>query len=125
MNKVNLIGNLATDVTFSVHPKDNGKKTVVVASSILAVDRIPSRKHPDRKPSADFIPLAAFSQLAVTMADHLVKGARVGITGRLRPKRWTDKAGHRHFDLEVVVYKLDFLSPKKKPTSLEANPANG
>ena len=113
MNKVNLIGNLATDVTFSVHPKDNGKRTVVVASSVLAVDRFPSKKHSEKKPTADFIHLAAFSQLAVTMADHLAKGACIGITGRLHPKRWTDKEGHRRFDLEVVVDKMDFLSPKK------------
>lgn len=122
MNKVNLIGNLATDVTFSVYPKDNGKRTVVVASSVLAVDRIPSKKHPDRKPTADFIHLSAFSQLAVTMADHLAKGARIGITGRLHPKRWTDKEGHHRFDLEVVVDKLEFLSPKK-PSS-KVSPIN-
>ena len=62
--------------------------------------------------------VAAFSQLAVTMADHLAKGARIGITGKLHPKRWTDKAGHRRFDLEVIVDKMDFLSPKKSDSKV-------
>ena len=114
MNKVNLIGNLATDITFNVRSKAQGKQTTVVASSILAVNKIPSRKHPDRKPSADFIPLTAFNQMAITMADHLAKGARIGVTGRLHPSRWTDKNGKRRFDMEVIVDRVYFLSPRKK-----------
>ena len=125
MNKVSLIGNLARDVSFNIYDKDGGRKSIVVASSRLAVDRPRSRNNPDKKPTADFISLVAFGQMAITMADHLAKGSRIGITGRLHPQRWTDKQGHRHFDLEVIVQRLDFLSPRKKvstPTE-EAIPA--
>ena len=122
MNKVSLIGNLARDVSFNIYDKDGGRKSIVVASSCLAVDRPRSRNNPDKKPTADFISLVAFGQIAITMADHLAKGARIGITGRLCPKRWTDKAGQHRFDLEVIVDKMDFLSPKK-PMS-KVNPIN-
>ena len=114
MNKVSLIGNLARDVSFNIYDKDGGRKSIVVASSCLAVDRPRSRNNPDKKPTADFISLVAFGQMAITMADHLAKGSRIGITGRLRPKRWTDKEGHHRFDMQVIVDRMDFLTPKKK-----------
>ena len=122
MNKVSLIGNLARDISFNIYDKDEGRKSIVVASSCLAVDRPRSRNNPNKKPTADFISLVAFGQMAITMADHLTKGARIGITGRLCPKRWTDKVGQHRFDLEVIVDKMDFLSPKK-PMS-KVNPIN-
>ena len=114
MNKVSLIGNLARDVSFNIYDKDGGRKSIVVASSCLAVDRPRSRNNPNKKPTADFISLVAFGQMAITMADHLAKGYRIGITGRLRPKRWTDKEGHHSFNMQVIVDRMDFLTPKKK-----------
>ena len=119
MNKVSLIGNLARDISFNIYDKDEGRKSIVVASSCLAIDRPRSKKIPDKKPTADFISLVAFGQMAITMADHLTKGARVGITGRLCHKRWTNKAGKRRFDLEVIVDKMDFLIPKKTASNVK------
>ena len=117
MNKVSLIGNLARDISFNIYDKDGGKKSIVIASSVLAVDKQRSKKNSDQKPTADFIPIVGFDQLAITMADNLAKGSRIGITGRLKPKRWTDKTGRRRFDMEVIVDRIDFLSPKKKTSS--------
>ena len=42
------------------------------------------------------------------------KGSKVGIYGRIQPKRWTDKNGNRRFDIGIVVKRIDFLSPKAK-----------
>ena len=114
MNKVTLIDNLARDISFNIYEKDGGKKSIVIASSVLAVDKPRSKKRPGQKPTANFIPIVGFSQLAITMADHLAKGSRIGITGKLKTKRWTDKNGHRRFDMEVIVDRMDFLTPKKK-----------
>jgi single-strand DNA-binding protein len=114
MNKVTLIGNLARDISFNIYEKDGGKKSIVIASSVLAVDKPRSKKRPGQKPTANFIPIASFNQLAITMADNLAKGSRIGITGKLKTKRWTDKNGHRRFDMEVIVDRMDFLTPKKK-----------
>ena len=119
MNKVSLIGNLARDISFNIYDKDEGRKSIVVASSCLAIDRPRSKKNPDKKPTADFISLVAFGQMAITMADHLAKGARIGITGRLRPKRWNNKAGQHRFDMDVIIDKIDFLSPKKTASNVK------
>jgi len=118
MNKVCFIGNLASDVYFNIYEKNN--RLTMVATVFVAVSQRISKKS-NKKPSPNFIPVTAFNKLAEAMSENLHKGAKVGIYGRLQPKRWTDKAGNRRFDVGVIISRIDFLSPKSSSTGSEAS----
>ena len=98
MNSVSLIGNLATDVDL----RDVGEDKKV-ASFLLAVNRA------GRDAGADFIRISTWERQAERCAEHLSKGQRVGVDGRLRSRSWEDE-GKRRTAVEVVAYRIDFLS---------------
>lgn len=96
MNVVSLIGNLCTDV--DLKDVNGGKK---VASFLLAVDR--------QGEGADFVRISAWERQAEACAQHLSKGARVGVDGRLRSRSWQDGDGNRRTAIEVVANRVEFL----------------
>lgn len=96
MNIVTLIGNLATDVDL----RELGDKKV--AGFLLAIGR-PSREE------ADFVWVAAWDRQAEACRDHLAKGRRVAVEGRLRSRSW-EEDGKRRTKIEVVASRVEFLS---------------
>ncbi len=99
MNRVTLIGNLATDV--ELREVEGGKQ---VATFVLAVDR-PGRDE------ADFFRVSTWERQAEVCARYLAKGKRVGLDGRLKSSSWDDGDGKRRTSVEVVAQQVQFLSP--------------
>jgi single-strand DNA-binding protein len=100
VNDVSLIGNLATDVEV----KEVGAESKKVAGFLLAVGR--SGKDAD----ADFVWVKAWERQAELCEQYLVKGKRVGISGRLQSQSW-EQDGKRRSKVEVVASRVEFLSP--------------
>ena len=105
MNSVSLIGNLASDVDLRDVAGDKQ-----VASFLLAIDRA-------RGEEADFVRVTAWDAQARSCADHLTKGQRVAVDGRLRSSSWQTAEGERRSAVEVVAHRVEFLSPR--PTERE------
>lgn len=101
MNSVSLVGNLATDVEL----KDIGEKKV--ASFLLAVGR------PGRDAGADFVWVTAWERQGELCAEHLEKGTRVGVEGRLKSRTW-EQDGRRRDAIEVVARRIDFLGQARR-----------
>lgn len=101
MNIVTLIGNLATDV--EIRDVTGGKR---VASFVLAVDRA------QRDGGADFVRVSVWERQAEACAQHLRKGSRVGLDGRLRSRTWSAEDGSRRSAVEVVANRVEFLSER-------------
>jgi single-strand DNA-binding protein len=99
MNVVSLIGNLCTGVDLKELGAD--KK---VASFLLAVDR-PGE-------GADFVRVSTWDRQAETCAEHLAKGARVAVDGRLRSRSWEEE-GKRRSVVEVVANRVEFLGGRR------------
>jgi len=91
MNSVNLIGNLTTDVELREFGEDKR-----LATFGLAVDR------GGKDGETDFFRIAVW--------DRQAKGRRVGLEGRLRYRTWEDD-GQKRSAVEVVAYRVEFLSP--------------
>ena len=102
MNRVNLIGNLATDVELRTVGED--KK---VASFLLAVGR------GGREAGADFVGVSTWDRQAELCAEYLSKGQRVGVDGYLRSRNWEDE-GRRRRTVEVVATRVDFLGGPRR-----------
>jgi single-strand DNA-binding protein len=109
MNTVVLIGNLATDV--DLREVAGGKK---VAGFLLAVDR-PARE------GADFLRVAAWDRQAELCAEHLGKGRRVAVDGRLRSRSW-DEDGKRRSAVEVVARSVEFLDGPRRDDGADVIP---
>ena len=99
MNVVTLIGNLATDV--DLREVGDGKK---VASFLLAI-------HRPKTNEADFVGITVWERQAEVCAEHLSKGRRVAVDGRLRSRSWETPTGERRRAVEVVAHRVDFLDP--------------
>ena len=100
MNVVTLIGNLATDVDLREVGAD-GKK---VASFLLAINRPTTNE-------ADFVGITVWERQAEVCAEHLSKGRRVAVDGRLRSRSWETPTGEKRRAVEVVAHRVDFLDP--------------
>ena len=99
MNRVLLIGNLASDVELKELAEDKR-----VASFLLAVDR------QSKDGGADFVNVNVWDRQAELCGEYLAKGRRVGIDGRLRSRSWDDGDGKRRTAVEVVATSVQFLS---------------
>ena len=115
MNVVTLIGNLATDVELRELP--GGKK---VAGFLLAIDR------GGEGGGADFVRVCAWERQAELCAEHLGKGRRVAVDGRLRSSSW-EEDGKRRSAVEVVARRVEFLGggPREGGEVIPFEPVSG
>ena len=108
MNRVSLIGNLASDVEI----RDVGEEKKV-ASFLLAVGR------GGRDAGADFVGVSVWDRQAEVCAEYLSKGRRVGVDGYLRSRNW-EEDGRRRRVVEVVGQRIDFLGGPRETEARSA-----
>lgn len=99
MNSVQLIGRLTRDPD-----ADRTTSGTAVTTFRLAIDR-PGRK------GADFVTIKAWERLAEVAAEHLARGRRVAVQGRLAHDEWTGSDGRRAERLTVAADRVEFLDP--------------
>jgi single-strand DNA-binding protein len=99
MNSVQLIGRLTGDPD-----ADHTASGTAVTTFRLAVDR-PGRK------GADFVTVKAWERLANVTAEHLSRGRRVAVHGRLAHEEWIGSDRRRAERLTVVADRVEFLDP--------------
>ena len=99
MNKFICTGNLTKDPEIkTIANKSNTTFTVAV-----------KRDFTDK---TDFFFVTAWDKLAEVCIQHLFKGSRVAIIGRLQNRSWEDKDGNKHSMTEIIADTVEFLSPK-------------
>jgi len=102
INSVVLTGRLGQDP--EIKSTQSGKS---VASLSLAVES----GFGDKK-KTDWFRLVAWEKLADVIGEHLHKGSRIAVTGRLQARDYTDKQEQKRTVTEVVINSLEFLDPK-------------
>lgn len=105
MNNVVLIGNLTKDPELKILP--NGG--TAVSNYSIAVSN-PFRKGDDGKPTADFINIITFGKAAESLANHMRKGCKIAVEGRLQVRTWEDQQGNKRYATEVVTNSVEFLT---------------
>lgn len=102
MNEVVLIGRISNDLEL----KDvNGIKII---NFNLAVNR------QDKDKNTDFIPVAAFNQIAENMVKYQKKGNLLAVKGSIRQNEYTDKEGNKRYSFNVVANKVQYLESSNK-----------
>jgi len=110
VNTTQLVGRLTADPV--LRHTSNGTPVTDVR---LAVDR--------RGDGTDFISVTVWSRTAEVVTEHLERGRRVGVTGRLEQQQWTDKAsGTNRERLVVVADSIEFLDAPRRTTDQTDQP---
>ena len=97
MNSVQLIGRLTRD--------PDAKHTTggtAVTTFRVAIDR-------RGREGADFVSVETWHRLAEAAAEHLTRGRRVAVQGRLAHEEWVASDGRRAERLTVVADRVEFL----------------
>lgn len=111
MNNVNLIGRLTSDPDMRTTTADTP-----VAVLRLAVPR----QRGGQDAGAVFVNVVCFGRQAEVAGEHLHKGRRVSVEGRLDRREWTNANGEARSRHEVVARRVDFLDAPPRPTDMPA-----
>lgn len=110
MNQAELIGRLTADPELKMTKKDNH-----VVHFFLAINRHYGKAKNSNEQQADFIPCVAWNGAAKCLAEHCVKGSRIGVRGPIRSRIWETQDGQRKYVMEIRVDEFEFLEhPRKK-----------
>lgn len=60
---------------------------------------------------ATFLDCTAFGKTAETVAEHMTKGQRIVVTGKIRQETW-EKDGEKRSKLTIDVDRFDFVDPR-------------
>ena len=99
MNKVVLIGRTTKSPELRYAP---GTGTAVCRFT-LVVNR------PYKKDETDFIKCVAFGKIAETIAQYVLKGRQVAITGSIRTGSYENNAGNKIYTTDVVLDGFEFI----------------
>jgi len=104
LNKVMLIGNLGKDP--EMRYTANGS---AVTTFNLAVNRSFGGGEGERREETEWFRVVAWNKLAELVTQHLQKGRKVFVEGRLTTRSWDGADGQKHYMTEVVANQVLFL----------------
>lgn len=105
LNRVTLIGNLAHDP--KLRYTDAGTP---VCSFALATNRAWTEKNGEKHEDTEFHQVVAWHKIAELCSEHLQKGKKVYIEGRLASRKWTNKEGIEMTKTEIVIDDMIMLN---------------
>ncbi len=103
LNKVMLIGNLGTDP--EMRYTANGS---AVTTFRLAVSRS-FGSDGERREETEWFTVVSWNKLAELLGQHLQKGRKVFVEGRLASRSWDGPDGQKRYRTEVVANQVLFL----------------
>lgn len=104
MNKVILMGRLTKD------PEIAASSTgTTFARYSIAVDRKFKR---EGEPDADFFNCTSIGKQGEFVEKYLKKGTKILVTGRLQNNNYTNKEGHKVYDVRVITEEVEFAESK-------------
>jgi single-strand DNA-binding protein len=106
MNTIQLIGRLTQDP--ELRHTSGGTATTKLR---LAV---PRRKRNGEEQPPVYVDVVTFDKQAEAVAEHLEKGRRVAVTGRLEYREWKDQQDNPHSRHEVIADQVEFMDAPKQ-----------
>jgi single-strand DNA-binding protein len=107
INRVTLVGRLTRDPELRHLPSGNP-----VLQLGLAVNGRQKDDAGNWTDKPNFFDIKVFGNQAESLAQHLAKGRRVGIDGRLDWSSWEAQDGSKRSKVEVVAFQVQFLDSR-------------
>ena len=117
MNIVTLIGRLTRDPELRFTPGTGTGVTTVT----LAVDNYNSKTG---EKSADFIPVVIYGTRAENVAQYLLKGSQIAVSGRIATRNYDAKDGTKRYVTEVVADNVTFLGSRASGSQISESSSN-
>jgi single-strand DNA-binding protein len=117
-NKVILVGNLTRDPDLRYTPGG-----IAVCEFSLAVHQI-SKLHGETKDEVCYVDIVAFGRVGEGSKEHLRKGSRVLVEGRLTQRRWETPEGRRRSKYEIVANAVQFMDWERPPHAKDEEAAS-
>jgi single-strand DNA-binding protein len=119
-NKVILIGNLTRDVELRYTTSG-----AAVAKLGLAVNRTwKDRNTGEKRDETCFVDISIFGRSAEVANQHLAKGRRVLIEGRLVFEQWTDQNGQKRSKHSIAAESFQFMDARGEAPNVAQNTNN-
>lgn len=115
MNIVCVTGRLTADPAYRPASLEDG----VTARSTFRL-AIAAPRGEREEGHTTFISVVSHGPTATAVANHLVKGALVGVHGRLDHREWDDPKGQHHSLHRIISHRVEFLERRGNATDTEA-----
>ena len=109
INKVIITGNLTREP--ELRRTQGGM--AILTFGVAVNDRRRDQQTGEWEDYANFVDCTMFGNRAESLSNHLSKGTKVAIEGKLRWSQW-EKDGQKRSKLEVVVDDLEFMGAKQR-----------
>ncbi len=116
INKVILIGNLGADPERRAFANGDA----VVNFRLATSEKWKDRETGEEREQAEWHRVILYRRLAEVAAQHLKKGSRVYVEGRLRTRKWQDKEGKDRYITEIEAAELRMLGKVSEGESRRA-----
>jgi single-strand DNA-binding protein len=109
VNKVILIGNLGADPETRFLPSGDAVTNIRLATTDTWKD-----KSGEKQEHTEWHRVGFFGKLAEIAGEYLKKGSTCYIEGRIRTRKWQDKAGEDRYSTEIVADRMQMLGGKQE-----------
>jgi len=112
MNKTMIIGNLGNDPEL----RHTQNETPVATLSVATTERWKDSDG-NKQERTEWHRVVAWKRLAEVCGEHLHKGDKVYIEGKLQTRKWEDQDGNTRYTTEIVARELEMLGGRQDSSS--------
>jgi single-strand DNA-binding protein len=116
LNKAMIIGNLGRDPEMRYTP--NGQ---AVTQFTVAVNRNYKDQNGEWQEETEWFRVVVWGQQAERAAEHLRKGNKVYVEGRLQTRQWEDREGQKRYTTELVANQVTNLERRTREEGADAS----
>tara|TARA_R100000005_G_C4938813_1_gene164343 strand:+ start:23 stop:424 length:402 start_codon:yes stop_codon:yes gene_type:complete len=119
MNTVIITGNLGANPDV----RQTGSGLAVANLSVATNERV--KQGGEWVDHTEWHRVTVFGGQAETCQKFLVKGSKVGVQGKLRTRKFTDKNGQERWSTEILADRVEFFSKAETAGTSAPPPTNG
>ena len=108
MNQIIIMGNVGNDPEV----RWTAQGTAVTNLSVATSRRWTDKATGDKKEHTEWHRVVAFARQGETLGEHVKKGDKLLIVGRLQTKKWQDKTGNDRYTTEIITESFEFCGGK-------------
>lgn len=105
LNKVTLIGNLGADP----ERRRTNSGLMIANLRIATTESWFDNESKERKERTEWHRVVFFGNTAETILQHMHKGRRIYVEGRLQTRKWQDQSGQDRYTTEIIGREIIFL----------------
>lgn len=109
INKAILIGNLGNDPEIRYT-----QAGTAVASFTMATAEKWKDQNGEWQERTEWHRIVCWGKLADTCGEHLQKGSKIYLEGKIQTRKWQDQNGNDRYTTEIVGREIKFLSPRSE-----------